>query len=146
MCFIEIPQVSPANSRSSLILLPLQLPMAHTKTNKLPTARPNLTVSQKLAQREKFRALTDDINNARVAYTREVVAISKKHHRYVSYSRFHTIPDFTRSERWVCRQLYLGRYAGKKSRHPNAWNAFVHQRLNDINESVSFLLHSLVHL
>jgi len=71
--------------------------MARTKTNKVPTACPNLTVSQKLARREKFRALTDDINNARVAYTCEVVAISKKHHRYVSYS-FHTIPDFTRSE------------------------------------------------
>jgi len=145
LCFIEIPQVSPENSPSSLILLPLQLPMACTKTNKVPTARPNLTMSQKLARCEKFRALTDDINNARVAYMREVVAISKKHHWYVSYS-FHTIPDFTRSEQWVRCQLYLGGYAGKKFRCPNAWNAFVHQRLNDINESVSFLLHSLVHL
>lgn len=49
----------------------------------------------------------------------------------------HSIPDFARSEQWVCHQLYLGGKAGKKSRHPNAWNAFVCQQLNDTNESMS---------
>ena len=55
-------------------------------------------------------------------------------------------PDFTRSEQWVRRQLYLGGNVSKKSRRPNTWNAFVHQRLNDINESMFVLLGSLVRL
>ena len=56
--------------------------MARTKTANVPKPRPQLTVSQKVAQQKKFRALTDDINNARAAYMREVLAISKKHGRY----------------------------------------------------------------
>jgi len=58
----------------------------------------------------------------------------------------HAIPDFARSERWVRRQLYLGGNVITRSRRPNAWNVFVHQRLNDINESMFFLLGSLVGL
>ena len=55
-------------------------------------------------------------------------------------------PDFTRSERWVRCQLYLGGNVSKKSHRPNTWNVFVHQQLNDINESMFVLLGSLVRL
>ncbi|KAG2033290.1 hypothetical protein BDR03DRAFT_844459, partial [Suillus americanus] len=41
------------------------------------------------------------------------------------------------SKRWTRRQLYLGGQTVRRSRHPNAWNAFVHQRLDDINEGLS---------
>ena len=116
--------------------------MAHMKMTNVPKLCLQLTVSQKLTQWEKFRALTDDINNARVAYMHEVLAISKKHGRYVSYFA-HAISYFARSEQWVHRQLFLGGNTSKQSHHPNAWNVFVHQRLNDINESMSILLGSL---
>ena len=112
----------------------------------VPKLHPQLTVSQKLTWWEKFRALMDDINNACVAYMCEVLAISKKHGRYVSYfahttSYFaHAISYFARSEQWVHHQLFLGRNTSKQSHHPNAWNVFVHQQLNDINESMSILL------
>ncbi|KAG2357102.1 hypothetical protein BDR07DRAFT_1225845, partial [Suillus spraguei] len=38
---------------------------------------------------------------------------------------------------WTRRQLYLGGQTVRHSRHPNTWNAFVHQRLDDINEGLS---------
>jgi hypothetical protein len=57
--------------------------MAHKKTIKVPRTCPQLTMSQKIAQHEKFRALTDDINNACLDYTCKVVKISKKHGWYV---------------------------------------------------------------
>ncbi|KAG2353068.1 hypothetical protein BDR07DRAFT_1245864, partial [Suillus spraguei] len=41
------------------------------------------------------------------------------------------------SERWMQRQLYLGGQTVWHSRHPNTWNAFVRQRLDDINEGLS---------
>jgi len=59
--------------------------MARTKTAKVPTERPKLTMSQKIARREKSRVLTDAINNARIAYMQEVLTISKKHGRYVFF-------------------------------------------------------------
>jgi len=58
----------------------------------------------------------------------------------------HAIPDFARSEWWVRHQLYLGSNVSTGSYRPNAWNVFVHQWLNDINESMFFLLGSLVGL
>ncbi|KAG1722018.1 hypothetical protein EDB19DRAFT_1916968 [Suillus lakei] len=42
-----------------------------------------------------------------------------------------------RSERWTRRQLYLGGKTVRRQRTPNAWNGFVRQRLNDINEGLS---------
>ncbi|KAG1784998.1 uncharacterized protein HD556DRAFT_1250527, partial [Suillus plorans] len=41
------------------------------------------------------------------------------------------------SERWTRRQLYLGGQTVRRSRRPNTWNAFVRQRLDDINEGLS---------
>ncbi|KAG1723910.1 uncharacterized protein EDB91DRAFT_1013900, partial [Suillus paluster] len=38
------------------------------------------------------------------------------------------------SERWMRCQLFLGGQTVRHRRRPNAWNAFVRQRLNDINE------------
>ncbi|KAG2031022.1 hypothetical protein BDR03DRAFT_837738, partial [Suillus americanus] len=38
---------------------------------------------------------------------------------------------------WTRRQLYLGGQTVRHSRRPNAWNAFVCQRLDDINEGLS---------
>ncbi|KAG2133975.1 hypothetical protein BD769DRAFT_1353658, partial [Suillus cothurnatus] len=41
------------------------------------------------------------------------------------------------SERWTRRQLYLGGKIVCHQHAPNAWNGFVCQRLNDINEGLS---------
>ncbi|KAG2107567.1 hypothetical protein BD769DRAFT_1366215, partial [Suillus cothurnatus] len=41
------------------------------------------------------------------------------------------------SERWTRRQLYLGGKIVCRQRAPNAWNGFIRQRLNDINEGLS---------
>ncbi|KAG1742886.1 hypothetical protein EDB19DRAFT_1907369 [Suillus lakei] len=96
--------------------------MAHTKTNKVKKICPQLTTSQKTARHEKFAALTDDVNNAHVTYMDEVQNLSKKHGR---------------SEHWTHRQLFLGGQTVCQCRRPNAWNAFVCQRLNDINEGLA---------
>ena len=55
----------------------------------------------------------------------------------------------TRSERWTSRQLLISTVA-RARRRPNAWNGFVRERLNDINESklsdlIRFLLQLITH-
>ena len=55
----------------------------------------------------------------------------------------------TRSERWTSRQLLISTVA-RARRRPNAWNGFVRERLNDINESklsdlIRFLLQLIMH-
>ncbi|KAG1717384.1 uncharacterized protein EDB91DRAFT_1020198, partial [Suillus paluster] len=41
------------------------------------------------------------------------------------------------SERWTRRQLYLGGQTVHRQCAPNAWNGFVRQQLNNINEGLS---------
>ncbi|KAG2029148.1 hypothetical protein BDR03DRAFT_987951, partial [Suillus americanus] len=96
--------------------------MACGNTSKVKKIRPQLTTCQKAARHAKFVALTDDVNGARTTYMDQVQVLAKKHGR---------------SERWTRRQLYLGGQTVRRSRRPNAWNAFVCQRLDDINEGLS---------
>ncbi|KAG1812025.1 hypothetical protein EV424DRAFT_1349418 [Suillus variegatus] len=97
--------------------------MARTgKTRVVKRVHPQLTTSQKATRREKFVSLTNDINDTRASYMDEVQGLAKKHGR---------------SERWTQRQLYLGGKIVHRQRAPNAWNGFVCQRLNDINEGLS---------
>ncbi|KAG1785113.1 uncharacterized protein HD556DRAFT_1451008 [Suillus plorans] len=96
--------------------------MARGNTSKVKKVRPQLTTCQKAACRAKFIALTDDVNSARTTYMDQVQVLAKKHGH---------------SEHWTRCQLYLGGQTVRRSQRPNAWNAFVHQRLDDINEGLS---------
>ncbi|KAG2115681.1 hypothetical protein BD769DRAFT_1673025 [Suillus cothurnatus] len=97
----------------------LKFIMARRNTSKVKKIHPQLTTCQKAAHCAKFIALTDDVNGARTTYMDQVQVLAKKHGC---------------SERWTQRQLYLGGQTVQHSWRPNAWNAFVCQRLDDINE------------
>ncbi|KIM53552.1 hypothetical protein SCLCIDRAFT_31822 [Scleroderma citrinum Foug A] len=81
---------------------------------------PHLTEAQKNARREKFIALTNDVQQARAIYSNKVQAISKKH-RW--------------SEHWTSHQLYISSIMRSHGR-PTAWNGFVREHLKDINEKL----------
>jgi len=107
--------------------------MVKTTSPKIKKIRPRLTDEQKNTRREKFVALTNDIEQARTVYSNKIENISKKHGRYVFQSVTWTlIYTVIRSERWTSRQLFISTRA---RRRPTAWNGFVRERLNDINES-----------
>ncbi|KIM51896.1 hypothetical protein SCLCIDRAFT_142287 [Scleroderma citrinum Foug A] len=66
--------------------------MALTVSSNVRKIRPHLTEAQKNARREKFIALTNDVQQAHAIYSNKVQAISKKHGQ---------------SERWTSCQLYI---------------------------------------
>jgi len=60
--------------------------MALTTSPKIKRIWPRLTEEQKNARREKFIALTNDVEQARTMYANKVQNISKKHGQYVVQS------------------------------------------------------------
>ena len=77
----------------------------------------------------------NDIEQAHTVYSNKIKNISKKHGQYVFQSVTWTlIYTVIRSERWTSRQLFISRIT-RACRQPTAWNSFVSERLNDINES-----------
>ena len=68
--------------------------MALTAPPKIKKNRPRLTDEQKSARRDKFVALTNDVEQARSMYSNKIQNISKKHGRYVfpnCYMDFNTL-------------------------------------------------------
>ncbi|KIM56544.1 hypothetical protein SCLCIDRAFT_29579 [Scleroderma citrinum Foug A] len=94
--------------------------MVKTTSPKIKKIWPQLTEEQKNARREKFIALTNDIEQAHTVYSNKIENISKKHGR---------------SERWTSCQLFISRITRARCQ-PTAWNGFVSERLNDINEKL----------
>ncbi|KAG1795507.1 uncharacterized protein BJ212DRAFT_1306588 [Suillus subaureus] len=92
------------------------------KTHVVKRVHPQLTTSQKVTCREKFVSITNDINDTQASYMDKVQGLAKKHGQ---------------SEHWTWHQLYLGRKIVCCQHAPNAWNRFVCQHLNDINEGLS---------
>ena len=110
-------------------------PMVITTSQKFKRIRPQLTDEQKNTRREKFVALTNDIEQARAVYSNKIKNISKKHGRYVFQSVTWTLTyTAIRSERWTSCQLFISSVT-RPHRRPTAWNSFIRERLNDINES-----------
>ena len=70
------------------------LPMALTTSSKIKKIRPQLTDEQKKSRREKFVALTNDVEQARAMYLNKIQNISKKHGRYVFYSATWTLTHY----------------------------------------------------
>ena len=68
--------------------------MALTAPPKIKKIRPRLTDEQKSARRDKFVALTNDVEQARSMYSNKIQNISKKHGWYVflnCYMDFNTL-------------------------------------------------------
>ncbi|KAG6370664.1 hypothetical protein JVT61DRAFT_11149 [Boletus reticuloceps] len=91
--------------------------MARTRSINGKRVRPKLTKSQRDERRKRHIALATDLVTARQSFTQHAVDLATKHGR---------------TPKWTRTQLFLNS-AMRDRRRVNAWNAFLKEKLGEIN-------------